>query len=126
MGKRKRQIVHAEIVTRFAARLRETRLGAGMTQEELGRRAHVTKSYVGRLESGGAAPGIDLVERLATALGATVHDLLPLTASPDTVQVLREQSQKLYEALQQAGDREMFLMLNPLMARLVESPIRRK
>jgi len=56
MGKRKRQIVHAEIVTRFAARLRETRLGAGMTQEELGRRAHVTKSYVGRLESGGRLP----------------------------------------------------------------------
>lgn len=126
MAKRKRQIAHAEIVGRFAARLREVRMGAGMTQAELGRRAHVTTSYVGRLESGGAAPGIDLVERLATALGTTVHDLLPLAASPDTLQVLREQSQRLFESLQEGADREMFLMLNPLMARLVESPIRRK
>ena len=47
-----------EIVRLFAARLREVRHSRGMTQADLARRAHVTTSYVGRLESGGAAPGI--------------------------------------------------------------------
>ena len=78
MAKRRR-IRHAEIVELFAARLREVRHSRGMTQAELARQAHVTVSYIGRLESAGAAPGIDLVERLAKALGKTppeAHRLL--------------------------------------------------
>ena len=61
MGKRKTRIQHDEIVQLFAIRLKELRRAAGLTQAELARKAQVTTSYVGRLESGGAAPGIDLV-----------------------------------------------------------------
>jgi transcriptional regulator with XRE-family HTH domain len=92
-----------------------------MTQAELARQAHVTVSYVGRLESAGAAPGIDLVERLANALGTTVADLLPATAPPDEVAVLRDQAKSLAETLAQTADRETLLMLCPLLSRLVES-----
>jgi transcriptional regulator with XRE-family HTH domain len=105
----------------FAARLREVRRSRGMTQAELSRRANVTASYVWRLESGGAAPGIDLVARLARALGTTSHDLLPAAAAPDTMAVLRDQARGLFEALLAAADRETLLMLNPLLARLVEA-----
>lgn len=126
MAKRKRRIDHSEIVGLFAAKLREMRHSRGLTQADLGRAAHVTTSYIGRLESGGAAPGIDLVDRLAKALGATGQDLLPTTPSPDTLAVLREQAQRLFASLLQASDRETLLMLNPLLARLNESMNRSK
>ena len=59
--------------------------------------------------------------RLARALGATSHDLMPETAPPDSMAVLREQARGLFEALLAAADRETLLMLNPLLARLVEA-----
>ena len=126
MAKRKRRIDHAEIVRLFAARLRELRHSRGFTQAELAGKAHVTTSYIGRLESGGAAPGIDLVDRLAKALGTTVQELLPTTASPETLTVLQEQTKKLFDSLFLAADRETLLMLNPLLARLNESMNRSK
>ena len=126
MAKRKPRIEHAEIVRLFAARLREIRHSRGMTQAELARGAHVTTSYVGRLESGGAAPGIDLVDRLASALGTTAVDLLPATTPPDTLGVLRDQAKQLFSSLVQAADREGLQMLCPLLARLNESMNRSK
>lgn len=124
MAKRKTRIQHAEIVQRFALRLRETRLSRGMTQAELARQSQVTLSYIGRLESSGAAPGIDLLDRLATALGTSVADLLPTQPSPDTVDVLKQRAQKLFDGLLEHADRETLLMLNPLLARLGESKAR--
>jgi transcriptional regulator with XRE-family HTH domain len=126
MPKRKPHIQQAKIVERFAARLRELRTSRGLTQAELARAAKVTPSYVWRLEDAGAAPGIDLVERLAVALGATTHDLLPTTDLPDTVSILRERAADLCEDLVASADRETLLMLCPLLARLGESPTRRR
>lgn len=122
----KKEIEHAGIVLRFGARLRELRNSRGMTQAELAAKAHVTASYVWKLESGGAAPGIDLVDRLAVALGTNAADLLPMAEPPDSLPVLREQARKLFESLMSEGDRETLLLLNPLMARLLESPTRRR
>lgn len=121
MAKRKKRVEHAEIVRLFAARLREVRHTRGMTQADVARAAHVTTSYIGRLEAGGAAPGVDLVERLAKALATTVADLLPTTAQPDTLAGLRDQARRLFESLVQAADREALQMLCPLLARLNES-----
>jgi len=129
MAKRKarvQKIEHAEVVKRFAVRLRELRSSRGMTQAELAAKAHVTASYVWRLESVGAAPGIDVVERLAVALGTTAADLLPTTEPPDLLPVLRNQARVLFEKLFELEDRETFLLLNQLLARLLESPTRRR
>jgi len=90
------------------------------------RQSHITTSYIGRLEAAGAAPGIDLVDRLARALGTTVTDLLPTSAPADTQAVLKDQARRLAEALIGAVDRETLLMLCPLLARLVESTNRTK
>jgi transcriptional regulator with XRE-family HTH domain len=114
-------IVQDVTVHLFAEKLREVRKSRGMTQLELSRLAHITPSYIWRLESGGAAPGIDLVGRLAIALGTTSHELLPLTTTPDTLAMLRGQARKLFDALLIAADRETLLLLNPLLARLTES-----
>jgi transcriptional regulator with XRE-family HTH domain len=113
----------AEIVRLFADRLREVRRARGLTQAELARTAHMTASYIGRLEAGGTAPGIDLVARLATALGTTVHDLLPAGPPPDTAAILRGRAEELFAALVKGADRDTLLMLTPLLARLAESPV---
>lgn len=112
------RIIQDEAVRLFAARLKEVRLARGLSQAELGRRANVTASYIWRLETAGASPGIDLVARLAQALGTTSHDLLPAGPPIDTTTVLGEQTRKHLEALLGKADREMLLMLNQLLARL--------
>jgi transcriptional regulator with XRE-family HTH domain len=123
MARRRPRTRQAEIVRRFAARLRELRRSRGFSQAELARRAVVTPSYVARLEAGGAAPGIDLVDRLAQALGVTPADLLPTQTPPDTDVVLRERVTALFQTLLRTADRETLLMLAPLLARLTESPV---
>src|SRR4051794_39889859 len=117
--RRKARIEQDETVRLFAARLREVRRSRGMTQLELSRRANLPPSSIWRLESGGAAPGIDLVARLARALGTTSHDLMPETAAPDTIATLRDRARRLFDALLAAADRETLLMLTPLLAQLV-------
>lgn len=124
--KRKQRIQQAEIVERFAARLREVRTSRGMTQAEVARAAQITPSYCYRLESASSAPGIDLVLRLADALGTSVHDLLPTTEPPDTLPVLQDRARTLFESLMETASREDLLFLCPLLARLAESPTRRR
>ncbi len=125
MAKRKTTIKQAEIVEQFAARLKEVRSSRGMTQAELARQAHVAVSYIWKLESGAAAPGIDLVDRLARTLGTTAHDLLPTTPA-EPMSFLRAQATKLFETLLQTADQPTLTMVCPLLARLVESPTRRR
>jgi transcriptional regulator with XRE-family HTH domain len=121
MGKQKKQIEHDEIVRRFGNRLREIRTSRGMTQAELAEQANVSTAYVGRLERGGAAPGIDLVEKLARALGATAADMLPAAETPDPGAVLREQARRLFDALVQTEDQATLSLLTQILARLTQT-----
>jgi transcriptional regulator with XRE-family HTH domain len=75
----------------------------------------VDPAYVGRLERGERAPGIDLVERLARALGASAGEMLP-TAPGDPEAVVREQARRRFESILKKADRETLLLLLPLMA----------
>jgi transcriptional regulator with XRE-family HTH domain len=122
MPSKKRRIEHARIVKLFAARLRELRIGAGLTQTELAELASLAPNYVGRLEAAGAAPGIDTLEQLASALAITPHDLLPLSAPPDTLAALRARGEALFDEFAKKADREAWQMLVPLLAKLVEGP----
>lgn len=121
MAQKKKTIRHDPIVARFGHQLRELRLARGMSQAELARQADVTVNYVSRLEGGGAAPGIDLVARLALALGVPVADLLPTTPAPDELTVTRQQAKKLFDSLLQTEDRAVLLLLTQLLARLSEA-----
>lgn len=114
MAKRKTRIQHADIVQRFAVRLRELRLARDMTQAELARQAQVALSHLSKLESGNASPGLDLLDRLARSLRMTVTELLPPTEPPDTLSALRDRARQLLEN----ADRETLLIVNPLLARL--------
>jgi transcriptional regulator with XRE-family HTH domain len=111
----------AEVVRLFAERLRELRLSRGLTQAELARQAEVSVTHLSELENAEIAPGIDLVDRLARALGAAAPDLIPAAAPAEPLPVLREQAERLFGTLLKKGDRETFLRLNPLLALLVEA-----
>jgi transcriptional regulator with XRE-family HTH domain len=121
MPQRKKTIRHDEIVIRFAERLRELRLSRGMSQGELARQSDVTTNYISRLEGGGAAPGIDLVARLATTLGVPVADLLPTAPVVGDLAVTRQQAKKLFDGLVQTKDRAVLLLLTQVLAHLSEA-----
>ena len=61
----------------FKERLKEQRLSAGLTQVDLAERAKVTSRTIQNYELGTRAPkNIEIVQRLATALGCPVEQLL--------------------------------------------------
>jgi transcriptional regulator with XRE-family HTH domain len=116
----------AEVVRLFADRLRQLRRSRGMTQAELARRADVSVTHLSELKNADVAPGIDLVDRLARALGAAMADLLPSAAPPEPLPVLREQAERRFDTLLEKADRETYLRLNPFLALLVEAAGKRR
>jgi transcriptional regulator with XRE-family HTH domain len=127
MGNKSRKvpIEHDPIVRLFSARLRALRLERGMTQAELAERAGVTPTYLSRLEGAGAAPGIDLVARLAAAMGVATTELLPASAAEADIDVFREQARRLFDALLTTADKDTLALLNPFLALLAEASSKR-
>lgn len=121
MSKQKKQISHDEVVTRFGRKLQELRVERGMSQAELAIRASCTTNYISRLEGGGAAPGIDLVARLAKALGVAIAELLPTDELPEKLSVLRERARELFDELVGRKDEALIAVLTQLLARLAEA-----
>lgn len=54
--------------------LRRLRVAAGLSQETLAVDANVDRSYVGRLERSTVNAGVDVLEKIAGALGCKVAD----------------------------------------------------
>ena len=119
--KPKKRIRQNKVVEWFARRLKDKRVERGMTQADLGREAEITASYVSILESGRNAPGIDLVDKLAKALGVRVAELLPENDLSESMVVSRNQSRRLFEEAMIVADQQALNLLNPLMALIIES-----
>jgi len=62
-----------EVLARNLRRLRHER---GLSQEELAHRAGIDRTYVSSLERSVYAAGVDVVDKLARALGVEAADLL--------------------------------------------------
>lgn len=60
----------------LAHNLKRLRAERGLSQEDLAERAEIDRTYVSSLERSVYAAGIDVVDRLARALGVTAADLL--------------------------------------------------
>lgn len=58
------------------ARIKSLREAAGLSQNELARRAGVSQSGLSYIESGEKSPSVDTLLRIADALGVTVSELL--------------------------------------------------
>ncbi|RVI14536.1 XRE family transcriptional regulator [Sinorhizobium meliloti] len=61
---------------RVARNLRRLRHEKSMSQEELAHRAHINRNYVGMLEREEYAASIDMLEKLALALGSDPAEFL--------------------------------------------------
>ena len=121
MGKRKKIVEHAEVVRQFGARLREVRQSRSVTQADLAEKAQVALSHLSKLEKGEAAPGLELLDRLAKALETTITDLLPRPTSSDDSDDQQERVRAAFEAvIARAGD-ETLEMVRVFLSRLAES-----
>jgi transcriptional regulator with XRE-family HTH domain len=62
----------------FAANLRRFRHAKGVSQEDLAYEADVNRTYVSKLEKGVSYPGLEIIAKLANALGVEPAELLML------------------------------------------------
>jgi transcriptional regulator with XRE-family HTH domain len=78
------------------ANVREARKARGMTQEEVASAAGLQPAYVGRVERGTQNPTIEVLARLAVALGVPVTRLLRSgPATSDLARKLRDIAEEL-------------------------------
>jgi transcriptional regulator with XRE-family HTH domain len=62
----------------FAGNLRRLRHAKGVSQEDLAYTADVNRSYLSKLEKGVSYPGLEIIAKLAGALGVEPAELLKL------------------------------------------------
>lgn len=61
---------------RLGAHLRALRRERNLTQEQLAERANVHPTYITRIEAGRSMPALDVLTRLAAALGVSTAELV--------------------------------------------------
>ncbi len=61
---------------RLAVKLKQLRIGQGMTQEALAKKAHLTQVHIARLEFGNHDPTLGTLQKLARALKVRVGELV--------------------------------------------------
>lgn len=71
-----------ELAHLIGRRIQKLRKNLKLTQEGLARKAGVTLVTVARAESGSRIPSHDTLEKLGTALGVSLKDLLRFERSP--------------------------------------------
>lgn len=59
----------------FGNRVKELRLSTGMTQEAFADHCGFARTYMSRIETGGANPSLDAIKTLADALGVGLIEL---------------------------------------------------
>jgi len=62
---------------RLGRRVRELREQRGMNQEDLGARVNLDRRHIGRIENGEANLTLDLLRRVAKALGVSRAEFFP-------------------------------------------------
>jgi transcriptional regulator with XRE-family HTH domain len=83
---------------RFADRLREARVAAGLTQEQLGFVLGVTKSSVSAWENGRETPSFRVLPQLRIALKQSLDELICGIPSSSRATNVRDESGSQYDA----------------------------
>lgn len=63
-------------------RVRRKRIEAGLQQQELARKAGISKPHMSSIEHGRVNPSPGVLQRLADALGCEIPDLMPPESVP--------------------------------------------
>lgn len=66
---------HINIRKKLGLRIKELRASTGLSQEAFADRCGFARSYMSRVERGGANPSVDALQTLADALGVALSDL---------------------------------------------------
>ena len=74
--------VQTRVQVRFGSRVRQLRLAAEMTQEDLGHRCGLFRTYMSRIETGAANPTLTMIHALAGSLRVPVSALFEDDAAP--------------------------------------------
>lgn len=69
-------IMKQEILTKFGNKVRERRIALGLSQEELGERAGVHRTYVGMIERAEKNITLENIEKIAKALRISIDKLM--------------------------------------------------
>lgn len=75
-----RGVKKTNIRQQFGQRVRELRAATELSQEALADRCGFARSYMSRIERGGANMSLDAIQKLADGLGVTVPDLFTTSA----------------------------------------------
>lgn len=75
---------------RFGLRVKQLRQATGLSQEAFADRCGFARSYMSRIERGGANPSLDAVQDLADALGVEVAKLFIVDEEPAATSVVLE------------------------------------
>lgn len=67
----------SKILEQFGERVRELRLKQDLSQERLGAKAKLHRTYIGMIERGEKNITLENIEKLARALGVPVNRLVP-------------------------------------------------
>ena len=70
------------LLAAIAAQVKDARTRAEISQESLGFAANVDRTYVSQLERAVANPSVEVLQRIADALGATLVISLEFPARP--------------------------------------------
>jgi len=60
----------------YGIKIKELRKQAGMTQDELSNKSGISQEHISRLENGKFTFNVKTADKLATALGVTLNDLM--------------------------------------------------
>ena len=115
-----KKIKQAEIVQGFARRLRELRTARGMTQQQLAASAHLHFTYIGKLERGLVAPGLDVIGSIADALGVTAGELVG-GGTIDPMPVIRERARRRFESVLKRGDASALSLATAMLTLIDQS-----
>jgi transcriptional regulator with XRE-family HTH domain len=66
----------SEILTKFGSRVRELRQELGLSQEAFAEACDLDRTYIGSVERGERNISLKNIERISTALGITVAELM--------------------------------------------------
>jgi transcriptional regulator with XRE-family HTH domain len=83
----------------LAKNLKEKRRNCGLTQAELAEKVDVSTHHIGMLEIAYCFPTLDLLERIADALGIEIHELFVDPHSPQ--EELEKLRQTIIEEIKQ-------------------------
>ena len=68
-------VVENNIRQKLGLRVKELRTATGLSQEAFADKCGFARSYMSRVERGGANPSVDALQVLAIALGVSIKDL---------------------------------------------------